>query len=210
MTMAEGFGDLVRVARWPRAVAAPVLFLGLAFLAGCGGEGNEGFEVPTARYVNSTYDFSIEYPDTMDVREYTPERISIGYAAGDGFDPHLEITIDTDSAASFDELVDRKARDSCAADGTTISISCTTIQRRGTLRAKSREKGDVLYLTLEVSEPGGPVIDSMPRGPYVAFELPTESDLPTVLFVRASTTRQLWETDVELIENAARSLQIGD
>jgi hypothetical protein len=200
-TMADAFARLVRV---------PALLLFVALATGCRGESEGGFEVPTARYVNTTYGFSIEYPDTMDIREYTPERISIGFAAGDGFDPHLEITVDTDSAASFNELVDRKARDSCAADGPGISINCTTIQRRGTLRAKSREKGDVLYLTLEISEPGGAVMDSMPRGPYVAFELPTESDLPTVLFVRAATTRQLWETDVKLIENAARSLEIED
>ena len=192
-----------------RSVAAAAVALSL-LLVGCRGERERGFDIPTEKYVSTTYGFSVDYPDTMDVREYIPDRVSIGFTAGDGFDARVEITVDTDSADSFDELMERKARDSCYADSPTTSLSCGTIQRRGRLRARSGERGEVLYLTLLVSEPGGVVVDSMLRGPYVGFELPDSSDLPTVLFIRAPMTRQLYETDVELVTNVARSLEIQD
>jgi hypothetical protein len=191
---------------WRPPISATMLTLGISIAAGC--KGKEGFDIPTAHYVSSTYGFSVAYPDTMDVREYVPERISIGFAAGDGFDARVEIAVESDSADSFESLLERKALDSCFADSPSISLSCTTIDHRGSVRAASREEGKVLYLTLLVTDSTGAAVDSMPRGPYIGFELPSAPARPTVLFVRAPMTRQLWETNVELVTNVARSLEI--
>lgn len=177
-------------------------------LAACRKE-EPGFEVPTARLEIEEYDFSVAYPDTLDVREYIPERTSIGFAMGDGFDARTEIALDSDSTLTYEALVEQATLNSCYADGPGISLRCIDIERRGTVRAETREEGEIFYMTMEVTEDGR-VTDTMPRGPYVAFDLSSRRGTPTVLFVRAPATRQLWETDVDLVLNIARSLRIED
>lgn len=202
-------GRSLVVASWMGVLRAIPLMLGLALVSGC--EAEDPFDTPTARYVSPTYGFSVAYPDTMDLREDTPERIMIGFSAGDGFDPHVEIVVESDTADSFESLVERKARDSCLAEGGGIFVRCTNVQRNGRLRAKSRDRGDVLYMTVEIAEStDGPAVESMARGPYIGFRLESEADTSRVLFVRAPLTRQLRETDVDLVTNVARSLEIED
>lgn len=186
-----------------------ILCLATWSLPGCQPE--PGFEVSTARFESEPYGFSVSYPDTMDTRENVPERISIGFSAGDGFDPRVELAIASDSSMSYETLVKSAARDSCLADSPGVTVQCTEIESRGTIRADSRRQGEVLYLTIQMTEvAGGRVLESTRRGPYVAFDLSSRTGVPTVLFVRAPMTRQLGETDVDLVLNVARSLRIED
>lgn len=197
------------VERRPSPLAGITLCVLTLSISACAGE--PGFEIPTARFESEKYGFSVAYPDTMDLREYIPERTSIGFSAGDGFDAHVEVTVESDSTMTFESLVERAARNSCLADGPGTSIRCTDIERRGTIRAQSGERGEVLYLTLEMSEvPSGRVLETMPRGPYIAFDHSSQTGATTVLFVRAPITRQLRETNVDLVLNVARSLRIED
>lgn len=190
-----------------RAGPLGFFFLGLA-LSGCAEE-EGGFEVPVARLEVEEYGFSVAYPDTFDIREYIPERISIGFAQGGGFDARAEIAVDSDSTLTYDALVEHATLNSCFADGPGISLQCIDIEHLETVRAETGEVGDILYMTMELTE-NGRVTDTMRRGPYVAFDLSAKMGTPTVLFVRAPITRQLWETDVELVLNTARSLRIED
>jgi hypothetical protein len=161
-------------------------------------------------YTSPTYGYTVSYPDSMDLREFTPADVAIGYAAGDGFDVRIELAVESGVAdGGFDEFVRERARLACAGEGPGISIRCTDVTSRGPLKSEGGLKGEILDLVLERAEtPGGPAVERAPRGPFVAFDLTEPGDsLARVLFVRSPATLDPWHANEQVVLSIARSLE---
>jgi hypothetical protein len=165
-------------------------------------------------YLNEEHGFSVLYPDTLDFREYSAENAAIGYAAGDGFDVRVEVSVETGTASSFDAFVDEHARLACAADAPGVSLRCPSVERQDDIRSLGRIRGDVLYLRHERSTaPGGPPVEVGRRGPFVAFDI-TADEAPEdefrVLFVRAPVSLEPYLNDAALVLDVARTVRLTD
>src|SRR5687767_12553226 len=92
----------------------------LALISGCAR--GDGAETPHLEYVSSTYGYSVSYPDSLDLREFAPQDVAIGYSAGDAFDVRVELVVQTGTGEEFGQFAREQARAACADEAPGISI----------------------------------------------------------------------------------------
>ncbi|HEX7023447.1 MAG TPA: hypothetical protein VF187_01405 [Gemmatimonadales bacterium] len=169
-----------------------------------------------ARYENPTVSFSFEYPDSFDVREYSPSFVAIGSEEGEAFDAVVEVGVEEGEGASFQDFAIERARLACAADGPNLSLQCTDVEMLQPVTTGEGREGISFYLKHVATRPGsGEVVATDGRGPFFAFELESrEAEGGTnsqyeMLIVRAPVVLEPDQVNAELVRRIARSLRVS-
>jgi hypothetical protein len=165
-----------------------------------------------AQYENATYGYAFSYPRDYDVREYTPEYVSVGHATADGFDPYVEVGVAQSQGegmfTSFSQYVKSKAEALCAADGPTGSLRCS-VARSDAYPSPTGLSGSVLYLTLTTKTTATTTSEQM--GPLYVFNISanTASSTYGALIISPSLTHAT-DTDANaLAKSLADTLSIN-
>ncbi len=176
----------------------------VAALTGCADESGAGL----ATYRSAEYGFRFNYPDSLDVREYTPTIIALGRGDDDGFDAVAEIILEVSEDVGFDALAIERARTSCAADGPGQSQSCTGVLESQSFSTSGGEVGIAFDLRHVTTIPGEEtILEESSRGPFHALDVTDAiSGGAGVLFIKPPTVLEAERVDRRLIEEIARSV----
>lgn len=199
-------------------VRVTTLFAATLVLAGCPSPApEEAAHAELARYQSDTHGFSIQYPDTLDIRVYSPEHLDIGRMIADEFESEAQVGLyfslpGEPRPASFADFAHDRARMLCAADGPRLSLECTAVERASRFETEDGPRGEVFYLrheTLDVST--GEVVEVSGRGPFFALDLSLQ--VPdtefAVLLVHPPVVRDPAEVDAGLVRRIARSARLA-
>lgn len=182
----------------------------LAWLAACSASDGAGGDA-TAMYESPRYGFSIEYPDTLDLREYDADHVAIGQASGEALEAVAEVALETGEGDRFEDFAVERARQACAADGPDLSLQCAEVEVLQPVTAAGGAEGIVFYLRHLATRPGtSEVVEAGGRGPFFAFDLSPreEGGAHRALFIRAPVILTPAEAEAELIRRIALSLRL--
>jgi hypothetical protein len=144
-------------------------------------ENREPSDVVAQRYISDFYGFSFDYPTRYHIREYLPERISIGQIVQDGFIDDALVSIEAggeEGYGSYDEYLFDRTRQYCAADSPVVTISCDQIEQRQPFTTNSGLTGDAFYLRrVEQSIQTGQSTTTS-YGPLFAFNITPNTQHP--------------------------------
>jgi hypothetical protein len=166
----------------------------------------------TLPYENAAYGYSLSYPDTLQVKEYTPEDTVFGNIAGDSVDGVAEarvMTVEGNSGEQFTEALARQLENLCAADGPTGSFSCTGVETSEPFTTTAGVNGTKLYLRGEMKDFATGSTTGVSKGPYYAFVLKTSASASQVLVLHAPLNKSAAESDAPTIEAIAKSLVLS-
>lgn len=166
-----------------------------------------------SRYVSGTYSFSFEYPDSLDLREYIPEAISIGRERGEGFDASVEVVVERGEGSDFEAFVLDRARLACAADGPDLSLSCGAATNRRPFTTAEGIAGTVYVLEHSTTRPGtGELLEAGEYGPVYVIPLAADDAVDAggyhALLVRAPVALGREEVDESLLRAVAESVRL--
>ncbi|HVU80190.1 MAG TPA: hypothetical protein VHD37_02390 [Candidatus Paceibacterota bacterium] len=162
----------------------------------------------TLMYQNAQYGYALSYPDTLQVKEYTPEDTVFGIITGDMVEGVAEarvMTIAGSPGESFDQALARELENLCAADGPRSSFSCTGVETTAPFTNDAGLAGTKLYLHGEKKDLGSGAVTGVSKGPYYAFVLGTGATASQVLVIHAPLNKSAAEADAATIEAIARS-----
>lgn len=167
----------------------------------------------TSSYVSERYGFSFAFPDSLDLREYIPESISVGRADGEAFDARAEVVVERGDGDDFESFVLERARVACAADGPDRSLSCGRGTEQQPFTTAEGVAGTVYWLEHRTTRPGtGEVLELGDYGPIYMVELPgnqaPEAATHLALIVRAPVALSPEEVDESLIREIAESIRV--
>lgn len=85
-------------------------------------------------YSNPVYAYSIEYPESLAVMQYSPEHVSVGRPTEEGLQMFVnaEVALSGNESGheSFDEFIFERGRALCAADSLRETMDCDRIERK--------------------------------------------------------------------------------
>ncbi len=183
----------------------------LALAAGCAVA--ETLEPDGTRHASSAYGFAVTIPAPYEVKEHSPEALSVGRpTGGGGFDPVAELRLmvagEGADYPSFETFALAALRNACAADGPGESIWCGAAEQRQPFATAAGAEGEVLYLKRvhERFEEGRTEVDGF--GPVFLFDLSAEvpGDGWAALAVQPPATFPAAEVDSVLLRQLADSL----
>lgn len=164
-------------------------------------------------YENTDHGFSLSYPASLDILEYTDDMASIGTLIEGGIRGDVDVRVQIIEANAGESFADAAARDLanlCAADGPDESFSCTGVDSVRPFAADSGEPGFELYLKGENMTLSTQAKESVRKGPYYVFALSTGATATKVLIVHAPLNLSSEEADSALIESIAKSVRIAE
>lgn len=178
----------------------------LAALATC----VDATDAGTATYRSAVYGFEFSYPDSLDIREYTPTIIALGRGDEEAFAAVAEIVLEASDDVEFEALAIERARTSCAADGPGRSLACTEVLDSRPFTTTAGGTGIVFRLRHVMTVPGeGTLLEESSRGPFHALDVSDSVAEETgVLFIRPPTVLDPDRVDQGLIEEVAVSVVI--
>jgi len=164
-------------------------------------------------YVSESYGYEISFPDTLDVREFTPRYLALGRADGDAFRAAVEVVLETGEAESFEAFAFERARSACSVEGPDLSTICLDAQRVQPFHTAWGVSGMSFFLRhVTTRARTAELVGEGLRGPFVVFDLSPARPLPeglhVVLFVRAPVVLEPAASDPELVRSVAGSLQL--
>jgi len=164
-------------------------------------------------YVSESYGFEIAFPDTLDVREFTPRYLALGRSDGDAFRAAVEVVLETGEAESFEAFAFERARSACSVEGPDLSTACLDAHRVQPFQTASGVSGTSFFLRhVTTRARTAELVAEGLRGPFVVFDLSPARPLPeglhVVLFVRAPVVLAPGASDPELVRSGAGSLQL--
>jgi hypothetical protein len=192
----------------PRSGVRAAMAAAVAVLVACA-PGTGETDTP-GRYSSPQFGFTFEYPDTLDLREYTPEFVALGRADGDAFEAAVEIAIEAGEGESFEAFATERARLACAADGPDRSLQCTEVEALQPIAAEGGTEGLVFHLRHVATRPGtDEVIERGGRGPFFVYDISPRVAAPRgALFVRAPVALRPDEVDTRLVRQIATSVRM--
>ena len=173
-------------------------------------EKNEAVAEPstTAKtYQNSDHGFTLSYPTTLDILEYTDDMTSIGTLIEGGIASAVDVRvviIQGEEGESFIDAAARNLAELCAADGPDTSFSCTGIERSSPFVSGSGAIGLEVYLTGELTSASA--TETVQKGPFYVFLIQGDASASKVLIVHAPLSLSASESDVATIRNVAESV----
>ena len=170
----------------------------------------------TKTYMSSTYGFSFSYPDSLDIKEFSPERISIGTKGIAVFKNLVDISIikggPDNKAQSFEEFVLDESRLACSSITIASSLYCTRIDDVFSIKpftSSAGGSGQVFYLKAEGKKVSTGISVSERRGPFYTFN--TSSFTPNMmsfLLINGSEDKDSSELDLYVIGVIVNSVLI--
>lgn len=192
------------------------ILISLVFVIGVAGfafnfKANAPTEVPKTAYENTTNGYSLSYPESLQILEYTPEIASIGHLIEGGIESVVDIRVETiegKPGESFTDAAVRELASLCAADGPTSSFSCTGVDRVSPFVSDAGANGFELYLTGDLKNLETGVGTPVEKGPYYAFVLGTSASATKILVVHAPLAQSAEEADAMAIRAIAKTVRI--
>ena len=175
-------------------------------------EKTEDTGVPMSSYRNDTYGYSFSYPSTYDLREYTPEYVSLGHMTANGFDALVAVGIAQSGAleeyGNFEEYLFETGQALCAADGSAGHVECDRIERTDAFPSAAGLSGTAVYLHLVDTRSG--TTSSMIFGPLYAFNIAanTPGSKFSVLIIYPPVVHAKEQISAALAKGIADSLMI--
>lgn len=171
-------------------------------------------QVPTSKeYRNTDHGFSLTYPATLDILEYTDDMASIGTLIEGGIASVVDVRvaiIQGEPGESFMEAAARNLSNLCAADGPESSFSCTGVERSAPFVSTSGVIGLEVYLTGELTTLDTGAVQAVSKGPFYVFLIQGDASVSKVLIVHAPLNQNVSESDVEAIKTVAASIEITE
>lgn len=162
-------------------------------------------------YQNLDHGFSLSYPNTLEILEYTDDMASIGSLIEGGIASVVDVRvviIQGEPGESFVEAAARNLAELCAADGPDASFSCTGLERSSPFVSTSGAVGLEIYLTGELTTGG--IIETVSKGPFYVFLIQGDASVSKVLLVHAPLNMSASESDAAAIQSVAESVTITE
>jgi len=172
------------------------------------------FKVTYLPYTNRTYNFSYEYPNTLDIQVVGPDEAVLGMQGTLRFTPIVQISVIKGGAEitlqSFDEFVLSEARAACSLTSATVSITCTRIDDVVNIRpftSANGVQGQVFYLKAEQKNLSTGKTDTVRRGPFYTFNSSQKTiGVKSFIMISNSASLSAEDADTATIESVAESL----
>lgn len=165
----------------------------------------------TQSYTNTANGYSLSYPDTLQVKEYTADNAVFGHVTEDAVDGVAEarvMILAGRSGDTFQQTLAKQLEILCAADGPRTSFSCTSIQRAEPFATEAGAQGLLLYLHGESKDLRSGTITVIDKGPYFALTLQSGATVSKVLVIHAPLNQSAAEADTATIQSIARSVHL--
>jgi hypothetical protein len=163
-------------------------------------------------YENAAHGFSITYPATLDLLEYTPDMAAIGTQIPDGIDGVVDVRVMIvmgEPGESYEDALARELANLCAADGPDSSFSCTGVARTQPFAGAQGAEGVELFLAGALTERGTGAVTTIEKGPYYAFVLDGGATATKVLVVHAPLNQSAAEADAATIRAVAETVSVS-
>jgi len=160
-------------------------------------------------YRNAVHDFSLSYPENLDILEYSPEMGSIGHLTEGGIDAVAEfrvVTIEGQPGETPGDAAARELMPLCAADGPDTTFSCTGVEEVDPFVSTPDVRGFEIYLTGDLTTISTGETTTVRKGPFFAFPLETSATATKVLIVHAPLNQSAEEADAETIRLIAETV----
>jgi len=172
------------------------------------------FKVTYLPFTNRTYNFSYEYPNTLDMQVLGPDEAVLGIQGTLRFSPIVQISLIKGGTEitlqSFDEFVLSKARVACSSSSATVSITCNRIDDVVNIRpftSKNGVQGQVFYLKAEQKNLSTGKTDTVRRGPFYTFNSsPKTIGVKSFIMISNPASLSAEEADTATIESVSESL----
>lgn len=162
-------------------------------------------------YQNPDHGFTLSYPHTLDILEYTDDMAAIGTLIEGGIASVVDVRVVIIQGApgeSFTEAAARNLAELCAADGPDTSFSCTGMERSTPFVSSSGAMGLEIYLTGEMRSTE--TTQTVQKGPFYVFLIQGDATASKVLVVHAPLTLAASESDAAAIRSVAHSVIFTD
>ena len=194
------------------------ILIGIIFLIGVAGflyfltpnAPQEEVQEVTA-YENADHGFSLSYPSSLDIIEYTDDMAAIGTLIEGGIASIAEVRVQIVEGAPGESFAEAAARDLanlCAADGPDGSFSCDGIDSVRPFSTDSGMLGAELYLKGTLTTFSTEATQAVRKGPYYAFALSSGTTVTKVLIVHAPLNLSAEEADAATIKAIAKTVEL--
>jgi hypothetical protein len=172
------------------------------------------FTVTYLPFTNRTYNFSYEYPNTLDMQVIGTDEAILGIQGTLRFTPIVQILLIKGGTEitfqSFDEFVLDKVRAACSLTTTTVSITCNRIDDVVNIRpftSANGVQGQVFYLKAEQKNLSTGKTDTVRRGPFYTFNSSQKTiGVKSFIMISNSASLSAEDADTATIESVAESL----
>jgi hypothetical protein len=147
--------------------AAAVLLIPTLSLGGCQ---EDTREPESAIHVNEAYGFMVGYPGSLTLVERSPRAASVGVGEGAGFEPRVEIVVESGDAESLEAFLQDRVLAACRRPAPDASVACDELTRREPFTSLGGVEGERFHLRQITVRRGGATIEEE-RGPVYAFPL---------------------------------------
>lgn len=162
-------------------------------------------------YANSVYGYTLTYPSSLDIKEYTDDIATIGVVTPEAVDGRADVRVVTaqgEAGQTPQDAVAMQLRNLCAADGPESSFSCTGTMSTEPFTTELGEMGFVLILRGELKNLKSGTMQQIPMGPYYVLTLAHSATISKVLVVMPPLNKNAAEADAALIRGIAESAVI--
>ncbi len=161
-------------------------------------------------YTNTDHGYSLSYPSTLSILEYTDDMSAIGTPIEGGIDSVAEIRTLVVEGEPGEAFADAAAKDLsllCDADGPNTSFSCTGIDRIEAFLSTANVVGFEMYLKGESRDLATNTVTNVQKGPYYVFAIATNATATKVLVIHAPLNKTGAEADTATIKTIAASVR---
>lgn len=163
-------------------------------------------------YTSSVHTFTLSYPASLDVKEYTDDIVTIGIVSENAVDGVAEarvITAQGQAGQSWQDAVADQLKNLCAADGPTTSFSCTDTLSMEPFTTANAEQGFYILLKGELRELSNNTTSDIPKGPYYLIPLQSSATISKVLVISPPLNVNASDADATLVRAIAESVRIN-
>jgi len=164
----------------------------------------------TTSYTNTDHGYSLSYPSTLSILEYTDDMAAIGTPIEGGIDSTAEIRTLVVEGEPGEAFADAAANDLsilCDADGPNTSFSCTGIDRIQAFLSTANVVGFEIYLKGEFRDLATNTVTNVEKGPYYVFAIATNATATKVLVIHTPLNKTATEANTAVIKAIAASVR---
>lgn len=168
-------------------------------------------EASAHTYINSVHGFSLSYPSSLQSKEYLDTDVVFGHISGENVDGVVDarvMTVEGEAGKTLLDVVSSQLINLCAADGPSITFSCTKVSQEQPVTTDSGIEGHVIYLDGELRDLKTNKVTKVGKGPYFIFPLSTSATASKVVVVHPPLNQTAEEADSQTIREIALSLQL--
>lgn len=166
-------------------------------------------EVSLNTYQNTDHGYTLTYPGTLDILEYTPDMATIGTRTEGGIDGIADVRvaiIQGNPGETFMAAASRSLATLCDADGPESSFTCTGLDRGMPFLTSKGAPGFEVYLKGALRTLSTGAVETVQKGPYYVFLMQGDAGASKVLVVHAPLNQTALEADADAIRAIAKSV----